>query len=135
MRSRQHRPDERLLPAGVSEGCELVSATLRLNATSWTTARLLEARLLSGPWTEGDVTWANQPVAVGLPSLAISGPGYRLWDVTSQAIEMLATGADEGFVIQDAVVGSSGASPIDRTVKNPGILHVEPAPLRARDAT
>ena len=97
------------LPAEIPEGCELMSATLRLDSTSWTTARLLEVRRLAGPWTEMGVTWANQPAIVGEASLAISGPGYRSWDVTSQTVEMLATGMHNGFVVQDAVEDSTGS--------------------------
>ena len=96
------------LPTGVPVGCQLVSASLRIDSPSATSGRLLGAWRLAGPWTEMGVNWANQPGVIGLPSITTSGSGTRAWDVTAQALSMLATGSNHGFVIRDLAEEDSG---------------------------
>ncbi len=55
--------------AQVPNGSSLTKATLRLFVTAVTTAGAFDIRLANGPWSEGALTWANQPG---------SGPGSIL---------------------------------------------------------
>jgi hypothetical protein len=97
------------MPASVPQGCVVQSATLRLFAASATPGRMLEAWQLAGGWSEGGVTWANQPATTGAAALTATGSGYLEWNVTSQVQGMFAAGANHGFLIRDAVEGDSGA--------------------------
>ncbi len=75
------------LPAA-PEGCVLDSATLRLYAASAAGGRTLQALRLAGGWTEGGVTWANQPATSGAAATVASGAGYRQWEVGPQVQAM-----------------------------------------------
>lgn len=85
------------LPAG----CAVEGATLRLNASSATTGRTLQALRVNGAWTESGVRWSNQPSTTGAAATTSSGSGWRAWTVTSQVAAMY-TGANHGFLIRDA---------------------------------
>ncbi len=54
------------LPA-LPAGCAVESATLRLHLNALATDRVLEAWQVGGSWSEGGVTWDNQPATVGEP--------------------------------------------------------------------
>jgi hypothetical protein len=54
------------------------------------------------------VTWSNQPGVIGPPSITTTGSGTRVWDVTAQALLMLATGVNHGFIIGDLAEDASG---------------------------
>jgi hypothetical protein len=95
------------LPA-VPAGCSLQSATLRLYAASAAGGRTLQALRLAGSWTEGGVTWSNQPATTGTAATTASGTGYRQWSVTAQVQAMYA-GTNNGFLIRDAVENNAGA--------------------------
>jgi hypothetical protein len=88
------------LPA-VPAGCVVKAATLRLYAKSYKTGRTLQAYALGGPWTEADVTWANQPPTTGSAATTASGSGWRQWNVLTQVTGMYA-GTNNGFLIRDA---------------------------------
>ena len=94
------------LPA-IPAGCVVESATLRLYASAVVTERTLEADRVTGSWSEGGVTWSNQPATAGAPATTMSGVGpnpplgYRTWDVDSQVLAMYG-GPNEGFLIRDA---------------------------------
>jgi CSLREA domain-containing protein len=90
------------LPVQVPDGCVIQSATLRLYAGSFRTGRTLRALQVNAPWTEGGVTWANQPATTGTAATTSSGSGYRAWNVTSQVLAMFSSGANQGFLIRDA---------------------------------
>ena len=47
------------------QGCSVESATLRIYAKSVPGGRTLQVLQLGGTWTEGAVTWANQPATTG----------------------------------------------------------------------
>jgi hypothetical protein len=96
------------LPAGAPAGCVLESATLRMYAASSTVGRTLEAVPLATAWTEGAVTWGNQPLTGGTATATSSGTGYRDWVVTPQVQAMHEAGTSHGFVIRDMVEGGSG---------------------------
>lgn len=91
------------LPA-VPAHCTVTGATLRLNASSASAGRTLQAFRASAAWTE-TVTWTNQPGTTGSAATTTSGTGWREWDVTTQAQAMYA-GSSHGFVIRDAQEGS-----------------------------
>jgi hypothetical protein len=92
------------LPA-VPAHCTVTGATLRLNASSASAGRTLQAFRASAAWTETAVTWSNQPGTTGSAAATASGTGWREWDVTTQAQAMYA-GSNHGFVIRDAQEGS-----------------------------
>ena len=83
------------LPA-VPAGCTVTEAVLRLNATSATKGRTLQAVALAAPWTEGTVTWSNQPSTTGAAATTASGTGWRQWTVTAQ-VKAMYTGANHGL--------------------------------------
>ncbi|GAA2037039.1 right-handed parallel beta-helix repeat-containing protein [Polymorphospora rubra] len=96
------------LPTDVPAACELTGATLRLYGDG-DGGRTLEAAAAGAPWSEMQVTWANQPLAVGPAATTTSGGGFREWNVTAQVATMLAGGANHGFVIRDAAEEGDGA--------------------------
>jgi hypothetical protein len=87
-------------------GCVVQSATLRLYAESARNGRTLQALRLTGSWSEGGITWANQPSTTGAAATTSSGSGWRQWSVTGQVIAMYAPGAEHGFLIRDANEGN-----------------------------
>lgn len=91
----------------VPAGCALTDARLRLHATSSTGARTILAYRAASSWTEGGVTWANQPATSGSPASSPSGTGWREWPVLQQVLEMYASG-NHGFMLRDQVEGSGG---------------------------
>jgi hypothetical protein len=90
----------------VPAGCVVQSATLRLYADSARNGRTLQALRLAGSWSEGGITWANQPATAGPAATTASGAGWRQWSVTGQVTAMYAPGADHGFLIRDANEGN-----------------------------
>jgi hypothetical protein len=95
------------LPITVPPGCEIGSATLRLYAASAKNGRTIDAIRLAAPWSEDQVTWANQPATSGAAAaVSPSGNGYREWNVTAHVRQMYNEGANHGFLIRDAVEGA-----------------------------
>jgi hypothetical protein len=94
------------LPA-IPSGCQVITAKLRLYASSYKDGRTLHALQLAAPWTEGGVTWANQPAITGAAAAVASGSGYREWTVTSQVQSMYSNG-NNGFVIRDSIENGGG---------------------------
>ncbi|HEV2902653.1 MAG TPA: DNRLRE domain-containing protein, partial [Gaiellaceae bacterium] len=101
------------LPA-LPAGCAVESATLRLHLNSLTSDRVLEAWRVTGSWSEGGVTWDNQPATAGDPATTMSGlgagatPGWREWNVSAQAVAMYAA-ANNGFLVKDAGDNNGGS--------------------------
>jgi hypothetical protein len=93
-------------PAGVF--CTVTSATLRLWATSADGGRTLQVYELATIWTEGTVTWATQPLAVGTPSTAASTAGWVQFDVTAQT-QSLFGDLNTGLVVKDSLEGQNPA--------------------------
>jgi hypothetical protein len=87
-------------------GCVVQSATLRIYADSARSGRTLQALRLGGAWTEGGVTWANQPATAGSAATTSSGSGWRQWTVTGQVTAMYGPGANHGFLVRDANEGN-----------------------------
>jgi hypothetical protein len=93
------------LPA-VPSGCVVDTATLRIFAGSASSSqRTLQALRLNGSWTEGGVTWANQPATSGAAVTTTSGTGYRQWAVAGIVQAMISSGSNNGFLIRDAAEG------------------------------
>jgi hypothetical protein len=88
------------LPA-MPEGCSVATATLRINAKSAASGRTIQVLQLAGSWTEGAVTWANQPTTTGDAVTTTSGTGYREWNVAGMIQAMYTTG-NNGFLVRDA---------------------------------
>jgi hypothetical protein len=88
------------LPA-LPQGCSVEYAALRIYAKSAASGRTLQVTQLAGSWTEGGVTWANQPATVGGPATTSSGTGYRDWNVASLVQEQY-LGQNNGFLVRDA---------------------------------
>ena len=63
------------LPA-VPAGCQITGAQLRLFAGGAVDGRTLQALRSTRPWTEGGVTWANQPATTG--AAATDAVGHRM---------------------------------------------------------
>src|SRR5918997_2671304 len=63
--------------------------------------RTLQVLRLGGSWTEGDVTWANQPATTGSAVTTTSGTGYREWNVAGM-VQGMYTGSNNGFLVRDA---------------------------------
>jgi hypothetical protein len=89
------------LPA-IPAGCQVTSARLRLYASSYKTGRTLQAFRVAAPWTEGGLTWSNQPATAGTAVTTASGSGYREWLATQLVRDMYAPNANHGFTIRDA---------------------------------
>jgi hypothetical protein len=86
----------------LAQGCSVQSATLRIYAKSAAGGRTIQALQVNGTsWTEGGVTWANQPATTGTAATVTSGTGYREWNVTAMVQAQYAS-ANNGFLIRDA---------------------------------
>ena len=66
------------------------------------TGRTIQALQLTGSWSEGGVTWANQPATTGGAATVSSGSGNRDFNVAGLVQAMYSTG-NNGFLIRDAV--------------------------------
>jgi large repetitive protein len=93
----------------IPAGCEVTQAKLRLYAGSYKAGRTIQALRLAAAWTEGSVTWNNQPATAGVAATAPSGSvvGYLEWTVTAQVAEMYMSG-NNGFLIRDASEDGGG---------------------------
>jgi CSLREA domain-containing protein len=83
-------------------GCDVQDATLRLEAGGGTDGRTLRVARLASGWTEGDVTWNNQPPTVVGVAVAASQVGTVEWAVTSQVQQLYSAPENQGFRIWDA---------------------------------
>jgi hypothetical protein len=102
----------RFNPPSLPEGCVVETATLRLRAGSFKSGRTLQALRLDGSWSEGSITWGNQPATTGPAATTASGSNWRQWTVTSQVQAMYAAGAHHGFLVRDATESGSGAEQV-----------------------
>lgn len=93
-------------------GCSVTLATLKLNATSSSSGRTIEAYQVSpsASWTEVGVTWNNQPASTSTAATSASGAGARSWTVTSQAQALYSSGSpNNGFLLKDQSEDAGGA--------------------------
>ena len=97
----------------LAHGCVVTDAKLRLNAKSAVGGRTLQALRVTGDWSEGAVTWNNQPATTGTPATVASDPGYREWNVTSQVRAMYGSGVNRGFLIRDAAENDDAEQQFD----------------------
>jgi hypothetical protein len=107
------------LPASLPAGCVVQSATLRLYAGSSASGRTLQALQVNGSWTEGGVTWGNQPATTGPAATTTSGTGYRQWDVTTQVQAQFDAGVNHGLLIRDAAEGQDAEQQFHSREKAP----------------
>jgi hypothetical protein len=93
------------LPAG----CSVTDARLRMHGGSVMAGRTLDVARVTAAWSEGSITWSNQPGVTGGSASAPSpsGPAWVEWDVTAQVQAMYA-GPGNGLRISDAVEFSFG---------------------------
>ena len=120
------------LPA-VPQGCILDTAKLRLYAASASSSqRTLQVFRLAGSWTEGAVTWSNQPSATGSAVTTASGSGYREWSVAALVQAMYSSGTNNGFLIKDATEGQDAEQQFNAREKGENVpqlvLTFKPAP-------
>jgi len=94
------------LPSGVPPGCMLESARLRLYTAAGSEGARVEAVSLASAWSEGSVSWSNQPETTGPAAATWSTDGYLRWNVTSQVQTSYDTGANHGFLIRDPGEGT-----------------------------
>ena len=90
------------LPA-VPQGCVVDTAVLRLFASGYKENRTIDVYRVGGDWTEGGVTWANQPATAGNAVGLASGntAGWREWSVAALVAAMY-SGTNNGFMIRDS---------------------------------
>jgi hypothetical protein len=93
------------LPA-IPAGCTVTGMQLRMYSGSAVNGRTLQVLQAAAAWTEGGVTWANQPGTIGTAVTTTSGSGWRQWNVTALAPALY--GANHGFIIRDATEGGNG---------------------------
>jgi hypothetical protein len=91
----------------IPAGCQVTDARVHLYASSYKTGRTLEAVRLAAAWTEGSVTWNNQPATAGTAATVASGAGYREWNAASQ-VQAMYTSGNHGLLIRDASEGGAG---------------------------
>ena len=98
------------LPA-TPAGCTLTGATLQLTVTlAGTSGRTYSAYRAAAAWTEGGLTWANQPATTGTASNTPSvSSGNVTWNVLSQ-VQAQYSGTNYGFVVRDSNEASTGPS-------------------------
>lgn len=94
------------LPA-IPARCSVTAATLRLSAGTGPIGQVLEARRITAAWTEGDVTWSNQPASTA-PVTASSGLGWNQWTVTGQ-VQAMYSGSNDGFLVRFNTEGNPQA--------------------------
>jgi hypothetical protein len=106
-------------------GCAVLSARLRLHASSGAAGRTLVVQRLASSWAAADATWDTRPGAAGAGASVASpaGTGWVEVDVTEQVRAIYRHG-DDGLVVRDAAEGatptagqvfdSSEAAPADR---------------------
>ena len=101
-------------------GCSVASAKLRLYTDAYRSGRTIEALRLAGAWTEGAVSWSNQPsstgVATGAPSR--SSVGWLEIDVTWQVQAMYDSGANNGFLVRDGAENQDAEQQINSREKS-----------------
>jgi hypothetical protein len=99
----------------------------------------LHAFRLASPWTEGQVTWGNQPQTTGSGAATAAGQGYREWNVTPQLQAIYDTGANHGFLIRDAAENADGEQQLHSREKSDNrpqlVIRFAPAPTTVTGAS
>lgn len=86
----------------VPQDCSVASATLTLTATQFVGGRVLSARPVAAAWTEGGVTWNNQP-GVSAGEVAAGSGSTVTWDVTG----IYVAAAAHGYRLSDQTEGTN----------------------------
>lgn len=101
------------LPA-LGSFCTVTAATLRLYANAVAAGRTIDVYRVdpAAPvWTEGGLTWNNQPLPAGtaVSTASLNAVGWQQWTVTGE-VQTLYTGTNNGFYIRDSVDNMSPGS-------------------------
>ena len=92
----------------VPAGCAVSAATLRLTSSSAVGTRTLQAFRAGALWTEGGVTWTNQPGPTGsATNLTTSGTGLKQWNVLTQVQAIYSSANHWGFMLRDQTESSA----------------------------
>jgi hypothetical protein len=100
------------LPAG----CAVTDARLRVYNTAPTPGRTLTAASNAASWTEGGVTWSNQPATAGYTATAVTpaSEGWMEWPVTGLVGDQYSNALSFGFRLRDEAEGD--ATPVAQTL-------------------
>ena len=96
--------------SSIPGGSTVSAATLTLCATSVPSSRTYDAHRVTASWTEGGVTWNNQPAVAGSATASAGtpgSPGCMTWTVTSDVQLWVDGTSNYGWRISDASEGSS----------------------------
>jgi len=82
--------------------CQVTAATLTLKVDTATTGRTLLAQRVTGSWTEGGVTWNNQPsTTTSNQASTTSTSSNDVWTVTTLVQSIYSSGQNNGFLVRD----------------------------------
>jgi hypothetical protein len=89
------------------DGCSVTAATLKLWTSATGGTRTINAFQAGGAWTEGALTWNNQPATTGSAAAATStaANSWTSWTVTTIA-QALYAGTNNGFILKDSAEGT-----------------------------
>ena len=91
-------------------GCVVTGADLYVNFSTVASGRTLTVHRAASAWTEGGVTWSNQPATVGTPAtMTMSGAtGWLFWNATALVNDQYTSG-NFGFRIADQTESAATA--------------------------
>ncbi len=98
---------------GMEAGVAVISATLQLYMFNAPGVNLTYAahRVTGASWTEGALTWSNQPAVAGSPSSSVAtgttANVWKSWDVTADVRLIVGGTPNYGWRISDSVESSS----------------------------
>lgn len=95
------RPDLPTIPAR----CDLVSAVMVMDEHGYSVTTL-EVRPVATSWSEGGVTWNNQPAPTGTAATAAASRVTWSIDVVGPIRDLYASGTNHGIVIRDLNEGT-----------------------------
>ena len=95
----------------VPVGSEVLKAELTLCATSVpSSSRTYDVHRVTGSWTEGDITWTNQPGTIALPADSVSTPASpqcMTWSVAADVQAWVTGFTNDGLRVADSSEESS----------------------------
>ncbi len=112
--NRNRRTFARFDASGIPAGATIASASLRLYmSTAPSNARNYDAFRVTGIWTEGAITWNNQPgvAASATDAQPSGGAGWKTWDVTADVQSFVnAASSNYGWRINDQIESQSSTN-------------------------
>lgn len=84
------------------QNCTVSAATMQVYNATPVSGRTIEAAQVSASWTEGGITWTNQPGVTGTAATATTpgAAGYMSWNVQS-IVQSIYAGNNYGFRLKD----------------------------------